>query len=482
MAAVAKSSFDLLIEGGTVVAAGRQSRASVGVRDGKIAALLAPDEPVPSAVRIDARKLHVFPGLVDPHVQTGVPGVETREDFASATAAAAAGGITTLFEMPVSPTPGNSGPNLDARRSAMAPQAHIDFALYGGAGRDSVETILAQARAGAIAFKTFLQPPPTGREAEYRGLWCRHDEIRTIMDAVRLTSLRHCFHCEDPGVFGPLQARFEALGRTTGRALAEARPAGCEEVSVAVVLARAAERPLPIGIVHCSSPLSARLAADARLRGLNVTVEACVPHLFATIEALDTHGPFAACLPPLRPPYMRDELWYGIQGGLIEYCGSAHTPFRAADKHHHGEDIFRAPPGIASLDLYMPLLLTAAHQRRISLPQIAAVCSENPAFVFRLPNKGRMVVGADADFTIVDTRRRWRFDASKAHSRSRDAMRLWDGYKLKGAVVATIVRGQPVYRDGELVGAPGYGRFQRPNLDIDGGRPIEGAMWGAGPL
>jgi dihydropyrimidinase/allantoinase len=228
--------------------------------------------------------------------------------------------------------------------------------------------------------------------------------------------------------------------------------------------------------------MSARLAADARLRGLNVAVETCTPYLFFTAEALDTLGPYAKCNPPLRSRAMRDELWWAIQGGLIEYVGTDHSPFLAEDKQRFGEDIFQAPPGIAGLDAFVPLMLTAASQGRITLPQLVAVCSENPAFVFRLPNKGRMAVGADADFTIVDTKRSWRFRAATALSKSRANMRLWDGFRMKGAVVTTMVRGVAVYQDGQVVGRQGYGRFQRPNLEIDGGRPIAGALWGAGPF
>lgn len=478
---MAEQTYDLAITGGTLVSAGRAYPASIGIRDGRIADIVTAGLPLSAERTIVVKGLHVLPGIIDTHVHTRHPGVEAREDFASGTAAAAAGGITTLFEMPISKVPTNSAANLKARVAAMAPQAHIDYALYGGAGRDNLDRIVEQAEAGAIAFKTFLQPPPEGREDEFLGLWCRHDEVRQVMDAVRLTRLRHCFHCEEPGMYGPLRARLEAMGRTTGRAHAESRPAACEEVSVAVVLARAAEKPLPIGIVHCSSPMSARLAADARLRGLNVAVETCPPYLFFTDEVLDRLGPYAKCNPALRSAEMRDGLWHSIQGGFIEYIGTDHSPFLAEDKERVGDDIFHAPPGIAGLDIFTPLMLTAVNERRITLPQVVAVCSENPAYVFHLPNKGRMVVGADADFTIVDMKKKWRFKASTALTKSRANMKLWDGFRLKGAVVTTMVRGVPIYEDGQLVGAPGYGQFQRPDLDVDGGRPLAGALWGAGP-
>jgi dihydropyrimidinase/allantoinase len=476
------SAYDLAIVNGTLVGAGRQFKATIAVRDGRIADFYGPGESLTAERTIDARGLHVLPGVVDPHVHTRYPGVDERETFESGTAAAAAGGITTLFEMPISKVPTNSAANLQRRVAAMAPQAHIDYALYGGAGRDNVDLIVEQAEAGAIAFKTFLQPPPAGREDEFRGLWCRHDEVRSVMDAVRLTGLRHCFHCEEPGLYEPLRARLERLGQIRGRAHADSRPEACEQASVAIVLGRAAERPLPIGIVHCSSVQSANLAFDARRRGLNVTVEVCTPYLFFTAEALDRIGPYAKCNPPLRSAETRDELWHGIGSGLIEYLGTDHSPFTREDKERFGDDIFKAPPGIAGLELLVPLMLTGVHERRLTLPQLVAVCSENPAYVFRLPHKGRMVAGTDADFTIVDLKKRWRFDANQAWTRSKANMKLWDGFALTGAVHATIVRGQPVFQEGELLGKAGYGQFQRPNLAVEGGRPIEGALWGAGPL
>jgi allantoinase len=479
---VATPPFDLVIRNGTIVAAGRQFRAAVAVRDGLIEGFYGDDDRLPAERDIDARGLHVLPGIIDPHVHTRYPGVDERETFESGTAAAAAGGITTLFEMPISKLPTTCAANLQARVERMAPEAYIDFALYGGAGRDNVETIVEQAEAGAIAFKTFLTPPPPGREDEFRGLWCRHDEVRSVMDAVRLTGLRHCFHCEEPGMYEPLRARLEGLGQTRGHAHAEARPEGCEEASVGVVLARAAERPLPVGIVHCSSPRSLRMAWDARRQGLNVTAEVCTPYLFFTEHALDRLGPYAKCNPPLRSAETREELWRGIGAGFVEYLGTDHSPFTKADKERFGDDIHKAPPGIAGLDVFVPLLLTGVHERKITLPQMVAVCSENPAYVYRLLNKGRMVVGTDGDFTIVDVKKRWRFDASTSRTRSKANMKLWDGFAMTGAVHATIVRGVPVFLEGDIVGRPGFGRFQRPNRTGEGGRPIEGSLWGAAPV
>ncbi len=475
------SSYDLAIVGGTLASGGREHAATIAVRDGRIADLLPPGTACPAARTFTARGLHILPGIIDTHVHTRHPGGEAREDFQSGTAAAAAGGITTLFEMPVSTTPTNSARNLEARVRAMSPQAHIDFALYGGAGHQNIPQLAEQAQAGCVAFKTFLQPPPDGRDDEFVGLWCTDEgRLREVMDAVRRTGLRHCFHCEHPGIYNALQGRLETLGQTTGRAHAESRPAAAEEVSAAIVLALGAERGMPIGIVHASSPRTARLAADARLRGLNVTVETCPHYLFFTADALDRLGPYAKCHPPLRTREEQEGLWAAIREGHIEYIGSDHSPFQAEDKERYGDQIFPAPPGIAGLDLFVPLMLTAVNAGRITLPQVSAVCSEHASFVFSLPAKGRLLPGSDADLTIVDLKKKWRFDVSTSLSRSRANMALYDGMALKGRVVATLVRGVTVYEEGQIVGPPGHGRFVRPDPEIEGGRPLAGVLWGAG--
>lgn len=475
------SSYDLAIVGATLASGGREHAATIVVRDGRIAELLPPGTSFAAARTIAARGLHVLPGIIDTHVHTRHPGAEAREDFQSGTAAAAAGGITTLFEMPISRTPTNSARNLSARVAAMTPQAHIDFALYAGAGHQNIPQLRELAEAGCVAFKTFLQPPPEGRDDEFVGLWCTDENrLREVMDAVRRTGLRQCFHCEHPGIFNALQGRLETLGQTTGRAHAESRPAAAEEVSAAIVLALAAERGMPIGIVHASSPRTARLAADARLRGVNVTVETCPHYLFLTADDLDRLGPYAKCNPPLRTREEQDGLWSAIREGHIEYVGSDHSPFLAEDKERHGDQIFKAPPGIAGLDIFVPLMLTAVNAGRLSLPQVSAVCSEHASFVFSLPAKGRLLPGSDADFTIVDLKKKWRFDRSKAFSRSRANMAVYDGMALKGRVVSTIVRGVTVYEDGQIVGPVGHGRFVRPDPEIEGGRPLAGVLWGAG--
>jgi dihydropyrimidinase/allantoinase len=463
---------DRLIVGGTVVTAAGVRPADLAVADGRIAALLPPGGPARAAEVVDARGLHILPGVIDTHVHTRHPGVPEREDFVSGTSAAAAGGITTIFEMPIAKLPTNSGHALTRRATLLDADAVVDFALYGGAGHENLDAIAGQAAAGAIAFKTFLQPPPPARLDEFHGLWCTDVvALRDMMREVAATGLRHCFHCEYTPAFEVLQRQLAAAGRRTGRAHAASRPAIVEDLSVAMVLALAADLGAAVQVVHCSSPRAARLALEARARGVDATVETCPPYLFFTDEALDRLGPYAKCNPPLRSQAERDGLRAAVRDGLVHVVGTDHSPFLAADKDAGADDIFAAPPGLAGLETLVPLMLTAVHDGWLPLEALPALLAENAARLFRLAAKGRLEPGADADLTLVDLGATWTYDHRSAVTRSRDNMRIYDGLTLHGRVVHTIVRGASVYRDGQVIGARGYGRLLRPVPPVPAAAP-----------
>lgn len=456
-------SFDTVVTNAIVVMDDVIAPATIAIRDGRIAALLDGSARPRAAETLNAAGLHALPGLIDTHVHTRHPGVPAREDFASGTAAAAAGGITTLFEMPISKVPTNSAESIERRVAAMSAQASIDFALYGGAGHENIHQIAEQADAGVIAFKTFLQPPPATRRDEFRGLWCTDFAVLPeVMRAVAATGLRQCFHCEYTPLFQHLQSRLEANGRTVGRAHAESRPAIAEELAVSMILALAVDADAKVGVVHCSSARSAELVAAARWSGIDATTETCPPYLWFTEEALDRLGAFAKCNPPLRSADEVAQLWRAVAAGHIDYLGTDHSPFLAEEKDAHAADIFRAPPGLCGLEVFGPLMLTAVADGQLTLRRMVDLCATRAAAIFRLPSKGHIAPGADADLTLVDLDARWTFDSRNAFTRSRANMAIYDGVALKGRVVSTFVRGARVFQDGEVVGVPGHGRFLAP--------------------
>ena len=196
-------SHDLVVHGGTLVTSRGRQAADVVADAGRITAIVAPGTAGPARQVVDARGWHVLPGVIDTHVHTRHPGVPEREDFLSGTSAAAAGGITTLFEMPISKLPVNSGAALTRRAELLQPTALVDYALYGGAGHENLGDIAAQAEAGAIAFKTFLQPPPPTRLDEFFGLWCT-DEV-ALRDTPHFRIWRDFIHDPDGFVAAALR-------------------------------------------------------------------------------------------------------------------------------------------------------------------------------------------------------------------------------------------------------------------------------------
>ncbi len=350
-------SYDLVVRGGTLVTGRGAVPGTVAVRDGRVAAVLPPGAAADATDTVDAAGLHVLPGVIDTHVHTRHPGVPEREDFESGTTAAAAGGITTVLEMPISMVPTNSAAAVGRRVSAMQPGALVDFGLYGGAGDENVDEVAGQADAGVVAFKTFLQPPPPARLDEFAGLWSLDPAARRdVVRAVAATGLPHAFHCEQAPLYLALQRRLEAAGRTDGLAHAESRPPIVEETSVAEVLALAAEAGAHAHVVHLSSPRSADLVRDARARGVRVTAETCPPYLFLTEQALAVHAGFAECNPPLRSAADVEALWRKLGEGLIDVVGTDHSPFLEEEKARGAGSIFLAPPGLAGLEVLVPLM------------------------------------------------------------------------------------------------------------------------------
>ena len=457
--------FDLVLTGGQMVKPRGIFAATIAVNEGRIVGILDPATRPDAGQRVNARGLHILPGLIDTHVHLRSPGNAEREDPVSGTSAAAAGGLTTLLEMPISLVPANSADGVIRRATAIQEGALIDFGLYGAAGFQNIDRIAEIADAGAVAFKTFLTAPPAHREGEFFGLWCLdHADLRDLLFETAKTGLRHSFHCEDYRLLETLTRRLVDAGRTDGRAHAESRPAIVEDTSVAVLIALAAETGTPVEVVHLSSPQAAQLVKEAKARGLDVVAETCPQYLFLTWRALEEHGGLAKCNPALRSEAEVAALWPYLFDGTLDFIGSDHSPFLLHEKQ--GPTIFTIPPGVPGLESMAPLMLTAVNQGRLTLPALVRLMSSRAAQVFRLPGKGDIAVGYDADFTLVDMAEAWTFDSAKCLSKSRESMCVVDGMPMQGRVVQTIVRGVTVYQDGEAVGRPGHGRWIKPGRSV----------------
>lgn len=456
--------IDLIIHNATVVNADGRHAVDVAVHQGKIVAIGHGSALPDAAEHVDAGGLFLLPGVIDSHVHIREPGRTEREDFATATRAAAVSGVTMVCEMPIS-SPSVHNPQILANRiAAVQPKAYVDFAMYGAAAHDNLQDIQALANAGIISFKTFRTAVPVGREAEFIGLCCPDPgAFFQVLCETAKTRRPAAIHAEDEYILAQLATQLKAAGDNGPTSHGRARPPVVEEACVAqsIALARAAKAWLHI--VHVSSPYSVDLIRQAREAGIKVTCETCPPYLFLTDADLETHGPYAKTNPPVRDEMLVEAMWERVARGDIDIIGTDHSPFLASEKEVGWDNMWAAPPGAPGIEILVPLMLTAVAYGRISLERMVALLSTNSAAIFGMQGrKGVIAVGADADFILVDMAAEGRIDVNSWESKSRVTARLWHGRQTRGAVVATYVRGRQVGRNGKVTGDAGWGRFVAP--------------------
>ncbi len=451
---------DLVVRNARVFGPEGSFPGGVAVRDGIIVAVADDSALPPARETIDAEGRALLPGLIDAHVHIRAPGREEREDFYSGTCAAAAGGVTTILEMPVS-QPGVANAGILLHRAAIA----VDFGLYGGGGASNTREIGAMAEAGAVGFKTFMHAPPKGREQEYEGLHVIDDgALYDVFAAVAKTGLLACVHAENNELVEHGIAAMRAQGRVDVFGHGPSRPPLAEIEAANRVILLGKDTGCRVSICHVSLPETALMARRARFSGQEVAIETCPHYLLLTENAMGELGPFAKINPPLRSEADRRGLWNCLEQGWIDYVSSDHAPFTLADKEGSPDDIFAVPAGAPGLETMVPVL--ADEMLRSSsggLSTLVKLCSLNPAMAFGLyPQKGTLQPGSDADIVLMDTSRSRVIRREEMKTKSRASARLYDGWEVTGWPVMTVVRGRVVMRDGRIVGERGYGQMVRP--------------------
>ena len=456
---------DLAILNGSFVDQGNETyQATLVIHQGRIVGLLDPAEPVEATQVIDAEGMLVLPGAIDIHFHCRAPAFPERGDFATETRAAAAGGVTTVFEMPISKPGASTTAIWEQRRRLVERDAYVNVGLYGSPGLLRAEEIKGMADAGAIGFKFFLTQAPEGREDEFEGLIAENMAmVAHALELIRPTGLRCVFHAEDQSLLDYFTAR--AL-RSTGPDYLRhnlSRPPVVESAAVAALLAIAWELKVPIHIAHVSTGSAAELIRHARAMGAPVTAETCFHYLYFTEEALASVGPYGKINPPLRAEEDRLALWKALDEGVFDVIASDHAPFTPKEKEAAWGNILDAPPGHPGVEALVPVALSRALTGKWTLERAIDLISRRPAQLFNLyPFKGSLQAGADADILIYDPRQPRRIARSEWKSKAAECNRLYDGMEVQGKVYATIVGGKVIYQDGEIVGARGDGRLVRP--------------------
>jgi allantoinase len=449
---------DLAIRGAIVISDGAYAR-DILIRDGRVAGLV---EPGASAAdeEIDATGLFALPGVVDAHVHFNDPGRADWEGWASGSRAAAAGGVTTVIDMPLNSLPPVlDGASFDLKRVAGERASLVDFALWGGLVGTDPAPLRELAERGAVGVKAFLCDSGV---PEFPAVADR--DLASAMRAAAAAGLLVAVHAEDESVVRGATEQIHKLGRRDPWAWAASRPALAEVRAVTAACAAARKSAALLHIVHLSAAEALVAIGLAREAGTDVSVETC-PH-YLTFDETDTfdQGPLLKCAPPIRGAANRDALWSAVLGGHIDLIASDHSPCPAADKERGATNIFAAWGGVSGVQSLLPAVFSEALRRGAGMDtrKIAGFVgwrlAAKPAERFGLsPRKGRIKAGSDADIVLFDPDREWTLEPSAVQTRS--GVTPYAGRRFTGAVVRTLVRGTTVFRDGEFPAALGHGRF-----------------------
>ena len=458
--------LDLLLKNAKVYQEGIFKDLLVGVKGGKIAVIADPDEPLTADKVIDLGGQYLIPGSIDTHMHVRDPGHTERGNFYTETLAAAAGGVTTIMEHPISIPPQYNVEILENRIHRADTQSVVDFCFYGAAGGEFPDEIEKLAKDGRIvAYKTFLHKAPEGREQEFRGLTTADDaQLLEVMTRLAKTHLICAFHAEDNDLITYYAKKFQEEGRVKGRDHALSRPPFTEVASVARVITFARETGARVEIAHISTPQAMQMVKDAKREGLDIYAETCPHYLFLNEDALDKFGPFAKCNPPLRPQSMVDKLWEYVNDGTVDYIGSDHSPFLYEEKTRGIDNIFKATSGFPGVDLRLPLMLDAVADGKVSLPRVVELLCVRPAKIFNIyPQKGVIQAGADADFAVFNFDHTTTIDKNKCYSHAKSIAVPYDGRKVKCQLTYTFVRGRMLMKDGVVdESAKAYGQLVCP--------------------
>jgi allantoinase len=446
--------FDRVIKNGKIVTPQRIIEASVGIKDGKIAALIDSDTSIEAEEVIDAQGNYVFPGAIDSHAHLNDPGYLWREDYAHGTAAAGVGGITTIVDMPLQNEPALTDAKIfDKKEEIVSPNAYVDYCFWGGLVDYNLNQLHELDEKGCVAFKSFIGPV----SPDYVSLSI--GQAKEALEILKERDARAGFHCEDYSIIKWEEARAKRKEQTNWRDFLNSRPVIAELIATRNILDLAKELDAKVHICHVSHPQVAQIIREAQLEGIDVTAETCSHYLTFTDEDVVKNGSLFKCAPPLREASAVESMWEYVNNGTLSCIGSDHSPCELSEKSEEKHGIFGAWGGISGIQNVMQVVFSEGVIKRGYSPTLLArSLSEGPAKTFGIyGKKGAIEVGFDADLVILDPDKEWEITPDSLFYVNK--ISAFVGLKGKGLPVCTLVRGQVVARDGQLVGQKGFGEL-----------------------
>jgi allantoinase len=436
---------DLVLTGGTLVTiSGEWPRTAVAVKDGLIAAIGRPELMPPGGETLDLSGLHIIPGVVDAHVHFREPGMSSKEGFEAGSGAAALGGVTCVLDMPNTMPPTDTVERLSAKKDGIAGRSWVDYGCYGLLTGENLGELAGLHAAGVVGVKCFMGQSESGPGCP---LPPGDGVLLEAMAVLARLGLRLAVHAENHDIMSHRIGQYRAAGAAGMWAHTSSRPPIAEVEAIQRAGLFAMHAGCKIHILHVSSAQATEAVVAQRAHGVDMTAETC-PHylLFAEPSQLSMR-----VNPPIRTSADSQALASALRDGYLDLVSSDHAPHQEAEKD--AASIWDVRAGLTGVQHMLQLLLDRRASFGLSLTDIVRLTSYQPARVWGLwPRKGDVVLGGDADFTVVDLNRPWAVTREGIYSRSQWSPYL--GWRGHGAPVATIIGGQIVAREGRLIGSP----------------------------
>ena len=442
------SMVNTVIKNGKIVTPHGIHEGGIAIDDGKIVAI-AKSPSLPKAEKtIDAGGNFILPGVIDTHAHVYDPDYTYREDFTTGTMAAAAGGVTTIIDMPLKKPV--LAKLIKEKIKIAGKDSLIDFSFHSGMiSEENMHEISEVVKLGVKSFKVFTCAP----------FKVEDETLTQIMKSVLNYNGVVYVHAEKDDIVSQRTNKLKEEGRKDPMAYIESRPAAAEYEAINKVTMFAKQVDAQVHIAHLTTKRGVEVLERAKAGGQKVTAETCPHYLIFTKNDIRRLGPYLKVTPPLRSKDDALFLWRGLRLGIVDTVATDHAPGTKEEKEVGWKDIWEAWAGVPGVETLLPLMISeGVNKGLISLQDLCRILCERPAKIFNLyPRKGALRLGSDADIVIIDVKKETVINADKLHYKV--GWTPYEGMKLKGYPVLTIVRGETIVSQGEIVGHPGYGTF-----------------------
>ncbi|HTB95358.1 MAG TPA: allantoinase AllB [Candidatus Sulfotelmatobacter sp.] len=441
---------NVIVRGNRVVTPDGERAATIHIKDGLITKVSDFNDVSHATVIYEARDFAIMPGLVDTHVHINEPGRTEWEGFSTATRAAAAGGITTLIEMPLNSIPATTSVGaFQEKLAATAGKLSVDVGFWGGVVPGNARELPALWEAGCFGFKCFLIDSGVKEFASVV-----ESDLRDALPVLARMGAPLLVHAELPGpIESAAKIRAANASGKSHQTWLESRPRAAENDAIALLLRLASEFGVRIHIVHLSSADAIPQIQGAKASGRPLSVETCPHYLMFTSEEIPNGATMFKCAPPIRERENRERLWAGLRDATIDMIATDHSPCPPEMKRPEIGDFLDAWGGIASLQLSLPGVWKEAKPRGFSLMHLSRWLCETPARLAGLAHKkGSIAPGRDADLVIWNPEAGFKVDPTELHHRHK--LTPYAGRDLMGIVEATFLRGQKIFDRGNFCAAP----------------------------